>query len=241
MFDGLSIFRPAAAVRLLKKSAAWAGPCLLCLGVSRGDRVCEACTLALPRSRLACPRCALPMVEGRACGRCLRHPPSFDATSAAFEYRFPIDRMVQRFKFGGDLAIGRWLGDRLAAAVASQPRPDLVVAAPLSRARLRERGFNQAVVLARIACAEHALPLETRTLEKVRDTRPQQGLSRAGRHANLRDAFRVRRPLQGARVALVDDVMTTGATAQAMAAALREAGARSVVAWVLARTPDPGH
>ena len=181
------------------------------------------------------------MPRREPCGRCLRRSPTFDATVAAFEYRFPIDRVVQRFKFAGDLALGRWLGESLAHAVALEDRPDLIVAAPLSRARLRERGFNQAVVLAGRVGARHARRVDPGAIEKVRDTSPQQGLARDERHANLRDAFRVRRSLSGAYVAMVDDVMTTGATAEAMARALREAGAARVVAWVLARTPEPGH
>lgn len=175
------------------------------------------------------------------CGRCLRHPPAFDSTACAFEYRFPVDRLVQRFKFAGDLAIGRWLGDCLARAVTGEERPDLLVAAPLGRSRLAARGFNQAVVLARIVGARHGCRVDLGLVRKVRDTRPQQGLARAQRHANLRDAFRVRGPLRGAHVAIVDDVMTTGATAEALARALRSAGAGRVDAWVLARTPEPGH
>ena len=181
------------------------------------------------------------MLEAATCGRCLRHPPAFDATVSALEYRFPVDRLVQRFKFAGDLAIGHWLGECLENAVAEEEPPDFLVATPLTRSRLRERGFNQAMVLARIVGAARAIRVEIEGVEKVRDTQAQHGLSRKERHANLRAAFRVRHAIPGAHVAIVDDVMTTGATAEAMARVLREAGARRVVAWVLARTPDPGH
>jgi ComF family protein len=241
LFDRLSIFRGGLAGRLLKKSATWSGPCALCLAEAGGGRVCGDCERSLPRPGTACPRCALPMPSDQACGRCLAHPPAFDAARCALEYRFPVDRLVQRFKFGGDLALGRWLGEALAQAVEREARPDLLVAAPASRARLRERGFNQAVVLARIVAAAGGHRLDVGAIEKLRDTRPQQGLERAERHANLRGAFRVRAALAGAHVAIVDDVMTTGATAEALAGALRQAGARRVVAWVLARTPEPGH
>ena len=239
-FDRLSIFAGGLSGQVLNKVASWSGPCALCLAEVGRARVCEACSRALPRPASTCSRCALPLPFQSVCGHCLRRAPAFDATRCAFEYRFPVDRLVQRCKFAGDLAVGRWLGENLAGAVAHEPRPDLLVAAPLSRARLAERGFNQAVVLARIVGARHGLRLEPRAIEKVRDTRSQHGLAREERHANLRGAFRVRRRLDGANVAIVDDVMTTGATAEALARALREAGAARVVAWVLARTPEPG-
>jgi ComF family protein len=181
------------------------------------------------------------MPQKQVCGRCLLHPPAFDATVAAFEYRFPIDRLVQRFKFAGDLAIGCWLGQCLAQAVAAEDRPDILVASPIGRMRLRERGFNQALELSRAVGVAHRLPVDRGLVAKVRDTPAQQGLTRSERRANLRDAFRVRGAIAGAHVAIVDDVMTTGATCEAVSRALREAGARRVVAWVLARTPEPGY
>ena len=174
------------------------------------------------------------------CGRCLREAPAFDAAIAAFEYRFPLDGLVQRFKFGGDLAVGRWLGERMALATGAAERPDVLVAPPLARARLRHRGFNQAIELARVVGAAHGLRVDAFALERVRDTAAQPGLGRRERHANLRDAFRASRRWPGAHVAIVDDVMTTGATAEAMARVLKDAGAQRVSAWIVARTPEPG-
>ena len=241
IFDGLSILTRGMTGQLLKISSPWSGPCALCLAPAKADRVCTDCARSLPRPQAACARCAVPLPQPGICGRCLRHPPAFEATSCAFEYRFPVDRLVQRFKFAGDLAIGRWLGECLAHAAAGVDRPELLLAAPLGAARLRERGFNQALVLARVVGCALRVPVDAGVVEKVRDTRPQHGLARADRHENLRGAFRVRRSLDGAHVAIVDDVMTTGSTAQALARVLREAGARRVDAWVLARTPEPGH
>jgi ComF family protein len=191
----------------------------------------------LPRSPAACSRCALPLAANAVCGRCLRHPPAIDAAIAAFEYRFPIDRLVQRFKFAGDLAVGRWLGEQLAGATAAAAMPDLVVAPPLAWARLRERGFNQAVELARVVASAHSLRLDIAALEKARETTPQPGLGRVQRQANLRDAFRATRRWHGEHVAIVDDVMTTGATIDSIARVLRQAGASRVSAWIVARTP----
>ena len=180
------------------------------------------------------------MPESATCGQCLSEPPAFDASVAAFEYRFPLDRLVQRFKFGGDLAAGRWLGKELARATGGRERPELLVAPPLSRARLRGRGFNQAIELARVVAAAHGFRLDARAVERVRDTVAQAGLGRRERRANLREVFAVPRPCPGAHVAIVDDVMTTGATVEAVARALKRAGARRVSAWVVARTPEPG-
>jgi ComF family protein len=237
IFDGLSTFSPGAAVQLLKNSAAWKGACALCLADAGSDRVCRDCSGSLPRLGPACPRCALPMPQMQVCGRCLLRPPAFDATVAAFEYRFPVDRLVQRFKFAGDLAAGRWLAQRLAAAV--RTRPDLLVVAPLTAARLRTRGFNQALEIARVVGAATGARVGARALEKVRDTAPQPGLGGRERRQNLRGAFRVTGSMAGRHVAIVDDVMTTGATVAELARVLRQAGARRVDVWVVARTP-PG-
>lgn len=158
---------------------------------------------------------------------------------AAFDYRFPLDRLVHRFKFAGDLAVGDYLGAALAESVAGRPRPDLVLPSPASVARLRERGFNPAAVLARRVARELEVPWHPGILRKVRHTPPQTGLARSSRARNLRGAFRCE-GVEGLRVAVVDDVTTTGATLEALARELRSAGAVRVEGWVVARTPPPG-
>jgi len=179
------------------------------------------------------------LAEGRSCGACLRNPPPFDDVVTAFDYRFPIDRLVHRFKFSADLAAGAYLGEALARAVAAAPVPDLVLASPASAARLRERGFNPALVLAGRVASRLGAALDARGLAKVRHTPPQTGLDRAGRRRNLRGAFSVRCRLEGLHVVVVDDVMTTGATLSALAAVLKDGGASRVSGWVVARTPEP--
>jgi ComF family protein len=151
-----------------------------------------------------------------------------------------VDRLVQRFKFGGDLAAGRWLGERLAGHVRGSARPDVLVAPPLAPMRLRGRGFNQAHELAKVAGRVLGVPVARRGLSRQRDTTPQPGLGRAARLANLAGAFECRIDLRGRRVAIVDDVFTTGATAEALGETLRRSGASSVDVWVVARTPEPG-
>lgn len=181
----------------------------------------------------------MPLAFAGICGECQRRAPHFDDALAAFEYRFPLDRLVQRFKYSGDLALGRWLALRVCERARAYTRPDLLVAVPLTRVRLRSRGFNQAMQIAHVVGRELGVPRRVAALARVRDTEPQPGLRRRERRANLRHAFRCDLALAGEHVAVIDDVMTTGATAEAVAQVLKEAGAGRVSVWVIARTPDP--
>jgi ComF family protein len=201
--------------------------------------VCGPCETTLPRLLSCCESCAVPLPTAGVCGHCQQRPPAFDRALAAFEYRFPVDRVVHRFKYSADLALGRWLALHLAERVRGEALPDLLVAPPLTGARLRERGFNQALEMAKVVGGRLGLRCDLTGLAKVRDTSPQPGLGRARRHANLRRAFRCDLALDGRHVALVDDVMTTGATADALARVLKDAGAARVSVWAAARTPDP--
>ena len=237
-FDEMSILSPAQTIQSLKELAALAdSDCLLC-GALRAGEVCEACIEDLQQTSGSCPRCALPLPFTQRCGACIAHAPAFDATTALFTYRFPLDRLVHRFKYAGDLAIGRWLAMRLAERVRDEPRPDAIVVPPTTRMRLHERGFNPAGEIAKVvapACRAHLdLGLVVRTREQV----PQAGLTRRERLANLRGAFRCASPVRGMDVAIVDDVMTTGATADAIARELKAAGATRVRVWTVARTPQ---
>ena len=145
-----------------------------------------------------------------------------------------------RLKSSGDFAIARWLSQRLAARARALARPDCIVPVPLARARLRERGFNQSAEIARRIARHVGVRLVPAGVEKLRDTPLQQGLSRRDRRANLRGAFRCTRSFEGLHVALVDDVVTTGTTADVIARELRHAGAARISVWALARTPgDP--
>jgi ComF family protein len=210
---------------------------VLCLARA-GDALCADCEAALPRIEAACIRCALPLAGGGTCGSCAVRPPLFDDARACFEYRFPLDRLVQRFKFAGDLAAGRWLAARLARCL-RDATADVVVVPPLSRGRLRERGFNQALELAKPVARALRLRCAATALVRVRETLPQPGLDRAERARNLHDAFRCDAKVEGLHVAIVDDVVTTGATVHELARVLKARGAARVSVWAVARTPAP--
>jgi ComF family protein len=212
--------------------------CLLCLDNAGMRTLCPGCERLVPKAGLACPGCARSMPVSGLCGRCLRRRGPIDGLVAAFDYRFPVDRLVHRFKFAGDLAVGDFLGVSLAEAVAPGTRPDLIVPSPASPGRLRERGFNPAAVLAKRVARELAVSWHPGILRKVRHTPPQTGLARTARARNLRGAFACDR-VEGMRVAVVDDVATTGATLDALARELLRSGAARVEGWVVARTPLP--
>ena len=216
------------------------GGCFLCRGAARG-LLCDDCGAELPRLQgPRCPRCALASPGGAVCGRCLARPPRYDATVAALAYEFPADVLVHSLKFRGELALAPLLGALLRNAAAGLPRVDCVLPVPLSRRRLAERGYNQAVELARPLALAAGAPLELFACERSRDTPQQADLPWSERAKNVRGAFRCARELAGKSIAVVDDVMTTGATLDELAGALKDAGATRVVNWVVARTLPPG-
>ncbi len=174
------------------------------------------------------------------CGACLKHPPSFDRTRAALAYAFPLDRLIPRLKYQGQLAIAPVLGECLLQAVRHAPRPDRLIAMPLHAGRIRERGFNHATEIARTVATGLGLPLDLASCRRVRDTPPQMGLKHDARRRNVRGAFACSGEVQGQRVAIVDDVMTTGTSLDELAKTLKQAGAKEVETWVVARTLPPG-
>src|SRR5690554_1076394 len=212
--------------------------CLACgEAAASGADLCAPCRDGLPWNTPACPRCALPLAAPAPCCRdCRQRPPPLHGAHAALRYAAPVDRLLPGFKFHRDLAAGRLLAEAMAGRFAALPRPDALLPVPLHLGRLRQRGYDQALELARPLAGALDLPLLPGALRRVRATRPQSELDATARARNLRDAFAVEasQPLP-AHVVLVDDVMTTGATLCAAARALRRAGARRVDAWVCAR------
>lgn len=215
--------------------------CLLCGASSGAHPLCAGCRADLPWLRQShCPSCATPTPTGEICGACLKHPPAFDRTRAALIYRFPLDRLIPRLKYQGQLAIAPALGECLASAVERAPRPDLLVPMPLHAKRIRERGFNHAGEIARFLARQFDLPLDLDRCRRIRDTPPQMGLKYDARRRNVRGAFACSATVHGQHIALIDDVMTTGTSLDELAATLKHAGAREVSCWVVARALPPG-
>jgi ComF family protein len=214
------------------------GTCYLCRGESAGV-LCAPCDADWPLfGRPQCPQCALPSHEGRICGRCVSAHPAYDATVAPLAYAFPADVLIQGLKFRSELALAPLLAGVLARHLGTQPlMPDLVIPVPLHDLRLRERGYNQSMEIARAVASFYRLPLAADACMRVRNTTAQLGLTLSERRENMRGAFSCRQAFDGKSVAVVDDVMTTGATLDEVAATLKKFGASRVVNWVVARTP----
>ncbi len=222
--------------------------CLLCDETCDGHPLCGPCEAELPWLDGRCATCAVPLpTHGLVCGECQKRPPSYDHVEVPWRFAFPVDALITRFKHQARWPFGRLLGERLGlhlqhAFTDGLPQPDLLVPVPLARRRLRQRGFNQAQMLARWLGGALKLPVDEHLLERVVDTPPQQQLDAATRRRNLRQAFCVApgTDIKGRHLALIDDVLTTGATAEALARLLKRAGAVRVDVYCLARTPKPG-
>ena len=225
------------------------GACLLCQQDSTGP-VCDKCreTTVLRRVQ-RCPRCAVAMSAPAAvCGQCLRHPPAFDQSFTGFCYRAPADQLILALKFGHRTALAGWLGQQLFDAVPADywqdDAPDCLIPVPLSKQRLQQRGFNQALEIARPLSRLSGVELWPDAIQRLRDTAPQASLPLRERRQNLQHAFGWRTEQgvlpAGRHIALVDDVMTSGMTLHEIATMLKLNGARRVSVLLAARTPSPG-
>jgi len=224
--------------------------CALCgLPSGRSLALCEPCEAELPRNSNCCQSCALPLPRSAvACGVCLKRPPAFSAALAPCIYGGPVAALVRDFKYRGDLSrldiLAQLMVDTIAARLEQESGPDCLVPMPLHWWRRWRRGFNQAEMLA-TALSHHPrlqhwpLPVRRDLCRRSRPTLPQAGLDARARRRNLRRAFHCRYRIDGQYVAIVDDVLTTGASAHALAVALRDAGAARVEVWCCARTPQP--
>lgn len=216
--------------------------CLLCGAAGQpGLDVCEGCAAELPRNTNCCARCAEPLsLPVPLCGRCQHTTPPWQSAWAPFRYAWPLDRLETRFKFGGSLACGRTLARLWCLSTPPEARPEAIVPVPLHVSRLRQRGYNQALELARPLAERLGIALYADALKRVRATGAQTELDATARRHNVRGAFHL---LENARlpahVALLDDVMTTGATLAECTRVLTRAGVARVDVWALARAPSP--
>jgi ComF family protein len=217
--------------------------CLLCRAPATQARgLCSACHADMPRNLCCCCRCALPLEHpADECGACLRQPPPFAGAWAPFRYAHPLDLLEARFKFRRDLAVGRVLSELMIEAARTNMAvalPERLYCVPLHPDRLRERGYNQALELAKPLGQALGLPLDSTSLVRLRSTRAQTGLDAKQRRRNLHGAFAMKADARPAdHVAILDDVMTTGTTLRECAKVLRKAGAVRVDVWALARAP----
>lgn len=234
--------RALAAARLFVP-----GSCAVCRDDSP-DILCDGCNAQFFASvGIRCEICALrlPDPHARWCSDCLQSPPAFDATIVGCDYAAPIDLLVKDLKFRAHLPLAAAFAQRLSCVVKAQmpSLPGLMLAVPLSEERLTERGFNQAAEIARCLSGDTGIPLHLHLCARIRNTRPQAGLPVSERRVNMRGAFTTllgasARPLlRDQHVLVVDDVMTTGHTLNAMAACLKRQGAVRVTNAVFARTP----
>ncbi|MCG8068767.1 MAG: ComF family protein [Candidatus Thiodiazotropha taylori] len=216
--------------------------CLLCgAQTDHRSRFCDPCYQSLPFNHHACPRCALPLpadapAETR-CGACLKSELPYASCHTALRYEAPSNHLITQLKFRHQLhltkPLARLITDRLGEL---QNPPDLMLPVPLHQQRMRERGFNQAQELARVVAKHYRIPLEDRLVKRARNTKAQSDLSERLRRNNLRHAFRVHGSLQGSRVAILDDVITTGSTINELSKTLQRHGAAEITVWAVARS-----
>ena len=224
--------------------------CLICDEATHSHHcVCNVCETELPWLLAACESCALPLpMDGLICGQCLKKPPAFKQVIAPWTYSFPIDSLISRFKHQARWPLGQMLARLLGQHLQHRfdttelPRPDCLLPVPMARKRLRERGFNQALMIARWLSQDLDIAVDEHLLLRPQDTVAQQALDAKSRQRNLLTAFALATSadVTGRHFALVDDVLTTGATAHSLARLLIHAGARQVDVYCLARTPKSG-
>lgn len=210
--------------------------CFLCGTLTSRALLCDDCANDLPSlPEMACPVCALPSPDRATCGACLKQAPYFDATHAPLRYAFPVDRLVQVLKYQHRLVVAGFFAEQMLRASQYHAPGDLFMALPLSQVRLQERGFNQAIEIARPLARQLGKPLAIQGYARTLDTVPQTTLPWKERQKNIRGAFECTLDLSGKQIIVIDDVMTTGATLNEFARTLKKHGASRVTNWVVAR------
>lgn len=211
-------------------------PCRLCGTPSNYQSICQACIEDLPQLGETCPRCASPIRHAYLCGTCLHQPPEQDSSFSLFPYHDPIDRLIADFKYHDKLYLSDLFARLMRDKLPKQVLPDLLIPIPLHSNRLRQRGYNQSLELAKALSRQLGIPNSHHHLIKLLDTKSQASIPFKARKKNIQDAFQVIQSDVPAHIALIDDVLTTGHTANAAAKPLRKAGATRIEVWTVART-----
>lgn len=213
--------------------------CTLCGASTAGELLCAPCLADLPWNTPACPGCALPSAQAVPCPACLQKPRAFDAAHAAFVLATPVQQGIHALKYQARFQQAVWLGTAFASRVRerSAPLPGVLVPVPLHWRRQWWRGYNQSLELARVIGAELGIAVDATAASRQRATPDQIGQTAAQRRRNLKGVFAVAPRVKGQHIALLDDVMTTGATLEELARACKSAGAATVEAWAIARQP----
>ncbi len=234
---------------MLKNLEQWFFPNVCCLcGMdpypNTGQDLCAVCKASLPWLEDNCYRCGLPLISGRDsiyCETCGISPPEFDRLCAPFSYQLPVIKLVTRLKFGAQLAYGRVLGELLAESLITKwyqnkPFPEAILPVPLHKSRFRKRGFNQALELLWPLIKRRPAPLLLEHCIRVRNTVPQSALNRDQRIQNLEKSFQITKPIPYQHIAIMDDVVTTGSTVNALSKVLKDAGVAEVDIWCVCRS-----
>jgi len=209
--------------------------CFLC-GDSSTQTLCTACLADLPYHNTACICCAKTLEAEGVCSQCQTQSPPYTHTQAVFTYTYPIDKLIIAAKFDHNLAVLNLLGKLMAQHLIIEPRPDILIPVPLHSKRLRQRGYNQSLELAKRITKQTGIPLDYKACKRIKNTCPQTSLSAKQRQNNLVDAFSVLRlPPHWQHIVLIDDVMTTGTTVTELARVWLEAGVQRVDVWCCAR------
>ncbi len=198
--------------------------------------LCQPCMNELPLLGTACISCALPVATAGSCGKCQQHPPACEQTESVFLYQEPVSFLIQQFKFSRKLEYGCLFSSLMAKKLLSLPeKPDLIIPVPLHSSRLRSRGYNQSWEIARQLSRITGVKASHKFCQRTKKTPLQTGLKASERKRNLRQAFSITANVIDLHVCIVDDVMTTGSTVEAIAVALKAAGAARVSGMVVAR------
>lgn len=221
--------------------------CILCNIPTHSEKdICQACASDLPQLKNSCPQCAFPISVNAGttqlkCGRCLRYAPSYDATIALYYYQEPVARLITQLKFNHQLKYARLLGELLTDGLLKRQQqgyllPEVIIPVPLHILRLRERGFNQSLEIARIVAKRLHLPIDISSCQRQRATLAQSSLPAKQRKRNIQNAFKVLQPITVKHVSILDDVVTTGHTVHELGKQLRKAGIQTIDVWCCART-----